>query len=91
MTAMVLLTANTMYNPQHDLASTDGQLVDAALGMLDRIVDETNNDELRSFHKTCTDLHQHAQQKRHQIIMMEANDGDSQLNFVDPGWQYNDF
>lgn len=94
MTAMLLLTANTMHNPQHELATGDSQLVDAALQKLDKIVDETKVDELRAFYDTCTDLHQHAQQKRFQMMtwpMMSANDGDSELNFLDPGWPQEGF
>ena len=92
MTAMLLLIANTMHNPRHELAADDDPLVQAALVQLDRIVDETKVDRLRSFHDICLDLHQHAQQKRRDLMTwaeLAANEGDLNLNFLDPGWTQN--
>ncbi|KIW21657.1 hypothetical protein PV08_02237 [Exophiala spinifera] len=70
MTAMVSLTANTMQNSLHGFATVDSQLVDTALGRLGSIVQETNNEELRSFHKNCIELHQSTQQKRRNLTTM---------------------
>jgi hypothetical protein len=70
MTAMMLLTANSMHKPQHDNSSLDKQLVDAGLQSLDRIVEETKSEVMQSFQETCTELHRRAQQMRGQAIMM---------------------
>lgn len=74
MTAMMLLTANSMHKPQHDKLSIDKQLVDDGLQVIDRIVEETENEALRSFQGTCAELLQHALQRR-DIAVVVANDG----------------
>ncbi|RMZ83010.1 hypothetical protein DV737_g1768, partial [Chaetothyriales sp. CBS 132003] len=47
MTAMMLLTANSMLKPQHDKFALDKQLVDAGMRLLDRMVEETGSEPLR--------------------------------------------
>lgn len=76
---MTLLTANAMYKPQHDKTSLDKQLVDAGLQRLDKMVDENNSEVLRSFQKTCSELHQQAQQMRGQAIMANKHNFFSHL------------
>jgi hypothetical protein len=63
MTAMMLLTANSMHDPEHDNVITDSDLVEDWLHIIDRKVKETGNDMLRSFHANSTELHQHVQRK----------------------------
>jgi hypothetical protein len=76
MSAMILLTANAMQNPQGDSSSLDKQLVDVGLQTLDKMIEETNSEFLRSFQTTCAELHQHSQRMRGQAIM-KANRGHS--------------
>jgi hypothetical protein len=64
MTAMLLLTFNSMQNPQHDQVSLDSHLVDTGLQMLDQVAEETQSEVVRSFRETCTHLHRDAQQRR---------------------------
>lgn len=73
MTAMMLLTANNMHKPQYAKLSFDNQLVDAGLQSLDKMVEETQSEALRSFHERCAELHQHAQQRRGPVIMTVNN------------------
>ncbi|KAH7122740.1 fungal-specific transcription factor domain-containing protein [Dendryphion nanum] len=70
MTAILLLTFNSMQRPQHDLLSLDNELVDKGLQMLDRVEEETQSEIVRSFRKTCTGLHRDAQQRRAEASVM---------------------
>jgi hypothetical protein len=70
MTAMLLLTFNSMQRPQHDQASFDSQLVDRGLQMLDQIAEETQSEVVRSFRKTCAELHLDAQRKGAEASVM---------------------
>jgi hypothetical protein len=63
MTAMLLLTFNSIQRPHHEQVSFDNDLVDAGLKMLDRVVEETQSEIVRSFRTTCTGLHLDAQQR----------------------------
>lgn len=85
MTAMTLLTAYSMQNPMHDKSSLDRQLVDAGLRLVDRMVDETKHEDLRSFRETCAELHQRAQQKRRGQVNMMDN-GPDFSNLLDTHW-----
>ena len=82
MTAMMLLTANNMQKPQHEKFPWDEQLVDAGLQFLDKMVEETKSEALRSFQDTCAELHQHAQCRRDKAVIM-ANNHNSFLHFPD--------
>ena len=62
MTAMVLLTANSMHRPKHSDLSLDSHLVEIGLQTIDKMVKETENETLQSFQATCTELHQRTQQ-----------------------------
>lgn len=70
MTAMVVLTANRMRHAQHDKVASDRQLVDSGLQLVNRMVEETKSEALRSFEEMCTELHQHAQRRSHQAITL---------------------
>jgi hypothetical protein len=70
MTAMLLLTFNSMQRPQHDQLSLDNELVDTGLQMLDQITEETQSEKVRSFRKICTGLHWDAQQRRAEASMI---------------------
>ena len=64
MTAMVLLTANSMHRPRHGDLSLDRYLVESGLRTVDRLVKEIgNNGTLQSFRMTCTELHQRTQER----------------------------
>jgi hypothetical protein len=71
MTAMLLLTFNSMQRPQHDQVSFDNQLVDRGLQMLDQVAEETQSEIVRSFRKTCAELHRDAQRKGAEASVME--------------------
>lgn len=70
MTAMVLLTANSMHRPRHSDLSLDSHLVEVGLQRIDRMVKKTNNTMLQSFQATCLELHQRVQQNGAEGIMM---------------------
>ena len=61
MTAMVVLTANSMHKPQHDDLVSDKELVSDGLQFLDKMVEDNKCEVLRTFHQTCTELHQRVQ------------------------------
>jgi len=75
MTAMVLLTANSMHKPTHGDLFLDNYLVEVGLQKIDKMVKETDNEMLRSFQATCTELHQHTQQRCAEAAIM-ANTAD---------------
>ena len=64
MTAMLLLTFNSMQRPQHNQLSLDNQLVDRGLKMLDQVADETQSEIVLNFRKTCAGLHQRSAEMR---------------------------
>lgn len=70
MSAMLLLTFNSMQRPQHDQLFLDNQLVDRGLQMLDKVAEETQSGIVRSFLKTCACLHQNAQRRRAEASVM---------------------
>ena len=80
MTAMVLLTAHSIHRAGHTKVFFDKELVDAGLKVLDRIVEETKSDDLRSVRDTCIELQDKAQQRRRQDYMI-ANSRDLTLSF----------
>lgn len=63
MTAMVILTANSMHTPQHNHLILDIQLIEAGLQVVDKMVQETGSEMLKSFEATCAELHQHTQRR----------------------------
>lgn len=73
MTAMVLLTANSMHTPQHNDLALDSQLVQVGLQTLDTMVQETGNEMLKSFQATCAELHQHTQRRCVEAAIMTNN------------------
>lgn len=68
MTAMMLLTANSMDDPQHDDMLSDKRLVEDGLQLLEQMVKETRSEALQSFQTTCTELHQYVQRKSGQPV-----------------------
>lgn len=73
MTAMVLLTANSMHRPKHSDLSLDSYLVEIGLQTIDKMVKETKNEMLQSFQATCTELHQRTQQRYTEANIMANN------------------
>jgi hypothetical protein len=82
MTAMVLLTANSMHRPKHGDLLLDSHLVEIGLQTIDKMVKETENEMLQSFQATCTELHQRTQQRCAEAAIM-ANNVDCSSCFVD--------
>lgn len=82
MTAMVLLTANSMHKPKHDDLSLDSHLVEIGLRTIGIMVKKTENEKLQSFQATCTELHQRTQQRCAEAAIM-ANNVDRSSCFVD--------
>ena len=72
-TAMVLLTANSMHRPTHGDLSLDSHLVETGLQTIDKMVKETKNKMLQSFQATCTELHQRMQQRRAEAVIIASN------------------
>lgn len=64
MASMMLLTVNSMQRSQHDPLSLDDQLIDAGLRTLDKIVEDTQSEVVRSFREMCTELVQDSQRRR---------------------------
>ena len=73
MTAMVLLTANNMHRPTHGELFLDNYLVEVGLQKIGKMVKETENETLRSFQATCTELHQRTQQRCAEAAIMANN------------------
>jgi hypothetical protein len=70
MTAMVLLTANSMHRPNHGALSLDIHLVESGLRTIDKMAKEAENETLKSFQTTCTELHQRTQQRCAEAAIM---------------------
>lgn len=64
MASMMLLTVNGMQRSQHDTLSLDEQLIEAGLRTLDKIVEDTQSEVVRSFQKMCAELVQDSQRRR---------------------------
>jgi hypothetical protein len=73
MTAMVLLTANSLHKLNHGDLSLDKHLVETGLQTIDKMVKETESETLQSFHATCTELHQRTQQRCAEAAIMANN------------------
>ena len=82
MTAMVLLTANSMHRPKHGDLSLDSHLVEIGLQKIDKMVKETESEKLRSFQATCTEMHQRTQQRCAEAAIIASNI-DYSSGFVD--------
>ncbi|KAH8799847.1 fungal-specific transcription factor domain-containing protein [Xylogone sp. PMI_703] len=85
MTAMLLLTANSMHRPEHSNVSLDSNLVETGLQTVDKMARETESEMLQSFQATCTELHQRTQQRCAEAAIM-ANSVNCSSYFV--GMQY---
>jgi hypothetical protein len=70
MTAMLLLTFNSMQRLHHEQVSFDNELVDAGLKMLNRAAEETQSEIVRSFRETCGGLHRDTQLRRAEARVM---------------------
>ncbi|OAL50018.1 hypothetical protein IQ07DRAFT_567597 [Pyrenochaeta sp. DS3sAY3a] len=73
MTAMLLLTANSLHRPEYRGLALDIHLVEIGLQTVDRFVKETGDGRLLSFQATCTELHQRAQQRRAEAAIVADN------------------
>lgn len=82
MTAMVLLTANSMHRPQHNKLALDSQLIEVGLQTLEKMVQETGSEMLKSFQATCAELYQHTQRRCDEAAII-ANNVDYSSVFLD--------
>jgi len=73
MSAMLLLTFNSMQRPQHDQLSLDYQLVERGLKVLDEVAEETQSEIVRSFRQTCAGLHRDVERRRAEANVMADN------------------
>ncbi|KAL5376202.1 hypothetical protein DPSP01_010667 [Paraphaeosphaeria sporulosa] len=64
MTAMMLLTFNGLQNPLGDELLSDDKLVENGLKMLDRMLEETQHEVVRSFRYACGSLHDASKRRR---------------------------
>ncbi|KAB8259451.1 fungal-specific transcription factor domain-containing protein [Aspergillus pseudonomiae] len=62
-TAMVLLTANTLYNSWHDKIQLDIELIDSALLWLNDAMKENQSKEAQALRETCVEAVQTVKQK----------------------------
>jgi hypothetical protein len=83
MTAMVLLTANSMHTPTHDDFFFDSHLVETGLEIIKDIMKETESETLRSFQAVCTELHQRMQQKCAEAVAIMPDTVDYSACFID--------
>lgn len=82
MTAMVLLTVNSMHRPQHNKLALDSQLIEVGLQTLETMVQETGSEMLKSFQATCAELHQHTKRRCNEEAII-ANSVDYSSVFLD--------
>lgn len=73
MTAMLLLTANSMHRPIHDDLFFDSHLVETGLQTIKDMMEETESETLQSFQATCSELHQRTQQKCAEAVAIMPN------------------
>jgi hypothetical protein len=66
MTATVILTAQSMYMPEHDQSAGDEQLVNRGIQTLKNMAHDTNSEKLQYFYRTCVELHLLAQKSHRQ-------------------------
>ncbi|PTB42725.1 hypothetical protein M441DRAFT_57394 [Trichoderma asperellum CBS 433.97] len=85
MTAMVLLTANSMHRPQHNKLALDSQLIEVGLQTLEKMVQETGSEMLKSFQATCAELYQHTQRRCDEAAII-ANNVDYSSVFLDTNY-----
>ena len=62
-TALVLLTANTLYNPSHDKVRLDIELMDSALLWLNEAMRENQSEEAQALRDTCVEAVRTVKQK----------------------------
>lgn len=82
MSAMVLLTANSMDKPNHGDLSLDSHLVETGLRTISTMAKETENKKIQSFQATFIELHQRTQERCAEAAIM-ANNVDGSSRFVD--------
>jgi hypothetical protein len=82
MTAMLLLMVNSMQGSQHDKLSLDNELINAGLQSLDKVLEETQSEVVRTFRDAFTKLNG-AAQRRHAEATMMANSLDLSIYFAD--------
>lgn len=86
-TAMVLLTANSLYNPRHDMIKLDMELIDSALIWLTEAMHENQSVEVRTLWETCVEIVRTVKQKLAEGITSPfnnywlLNDTDNQEEF----------
>lgn len=64
MTAIMLLTANTMHRPDHGYYSSDSHIIDVGMKTVDLIADGSGNDTIKAFRATLVEL-RHDAWRRH--------------------------
>ncbi|KAF7560177.1 hypothetical protein G7046_g3965 [Stylonectria norvegica] len=57
--ALICVMANSMCNPHHSLTQSDRELVDIALEFLDEMVQQINEDDIRSTRDQCRELNRY--------------------------------
>lgn len=83
MTALMLLTFNALQNPHSDELSSDNKLVETGLEVLDRMIEETQSEVVRSFREACGNLHLDSLRRRAEASAM-ANSLEFSAYLVDP-------
>jgi hypothetical protein len=73
MTALMLLTFNGLQNPHNEKLSSDNNLVDTGLRMLDRIVEDTQSEVVCSFRDACGTLNQESRRRRAEASVMASS------------------
>ncbi|KAH8880998.1 hypothetical protein GQ53DRAFT_889235 [Thozetella sp. PMI_491] len=72
-TAMGLLIANDLGNPEHSETRSDSQLVDAALVWLNERISEGQKDDVRVLRDVCVEAVREVRRKRAEAIAMDNN------------------
>ncbi|KAE8414620.1 fungal-specific transcription factor domain-containing protein [Aspergillus pseudocaelatus] len=73
-TAMVLLTANALYNPWHDKIQLDMELMDSALLWLNEAMRESQSEETQALRETCVEAVRTVKQKLAEDITTPLGD-----------------
>lgn len=81
MTAMMLLTANTMHRPDHGYYSLDSQLIDVGMKTVDRMAEGSKSDALEAFKVTFVELRRDAW-RRHRAAITMVNSSEFYTEFM---------
>lgn len=73
MTAMVLLTANSMHEPKHSDSFLDNHLVEIGLQKVRQMVMESESKTLQSFQATFIEIYHYSQQRCAKAARLASN------------------